>query len=267
MNIDLDLMRKDALAIVQKDIFVVNTHLSWAQFYDSVTALCNQFLIAAAASLLVDRKSDMFFLNCCRSAENWRRLMLIAQRDYQQDMTLHVQRPLLAGLVAQDMALMRNILAVLPAECQTGKEYPVPFHTLWLFYLLSESKMHATPTIESHLMQLQSHEKQPDDSELFKALLQRDGRNEADFWGLFADKVHQREAYVERKVNNITTSITEFASERYIWFEGLVWLRLAALAGYTRTDGSDFPYCPSEALLTMSTPYPNDWIIMARTAL
>ena len=79
------------------------------------------------------------------------------------------------------------------------------------------------------------------------------------FYAAFADMAEEQELYTERLAAAFTTDWRTFVAERYIWLEGLAWLRLAAARGWTRPR--EFPYCSSLVLDVQPPVYQPDWIL------
>ncbi len=69
---NLSLLQDDAIFDIERSIGAIAINMSWDTFKQTSRDLCDNFLIVSAASLLADFKLDMFFLNLCRAAENWR---------------------------------------------------------------------------------------------------------------------------------------------------------------------------------------------------
>lgn len=84
------------------------------------------------------------------------------------------------------------------------------------------------------------------------------GLTEDDFWGFFIDALYIHEQWVERKNNSVATSIPGFLAHRYIWFEGLAWLRLARINGFT-VPSAGILYCPDEVLEPFESAFQEDW--------
>lgn len=82
---DLSLMRDDASKRVQSTIFTLALTKDWTELRVDVEELCNDFLILASASLFADYKPEMFYLNLCRCAENWRRYANLIRSEYQHE--------------------------------------------------------------------------------------------------------------------------------------------------------------------------------------
>ncbi len=81
----LSLLKEDAVFDIEYWIDSIHTQMPWLAFEDASRTLCDNFLTLAASSLLANLKRDMFFLNLCRSAENWRRHLVVNHQHYPDD--------------------------------------------------------------------------------------------------------------------------------------------------------------------------------------
>lgn len=260
---NLSLLQEDAVFDIERTIDNISTDLPWPTFQKKARGLCDNFLILAAASLLADFKLDLFFLNLCRSAENWRRFLIISEKDYEDGVAcLHYNTPLLAAVIANDKSLLGNIKAMLPKQWQPGEEYEDQFHISWIFLLLSLNNCQFDDEVKAHLNALETCESEQSYFELFQSLLGINTKTEQDFWGDFENLLYKYEEDTEAKALKSSTPIQRFAAKRFLYFEGLAALRLADIKGYTRSS-SHYLYCPSDALSTMPVSYPNDWVILS----
>lgn len=108
---------------------------------------------------------------------------------------------------------------------------------------------------------LQNSEQNSMNSDLFKALLGLNELTESDFWSNFETALYAHEMATEERAQSLTTKST-FVTNRFIWYEGLVWLTLAKRRGFTQPS-SAYKYCPAEALQKSPKVYDMyDWILI-----
>lgn len=233
----------------------------WSDFSLRSRRVSDYFLTLGAASLLADMKPALFFMNLCRSAENWRRFMLSSQEHFKQRPSLMFNTPMYAAIVAQDKTLIKGICDVLPEQWKEGEEYQDQFHATWLPALLLLNDCQLDDQIEAHLTALEESEEEPLRSDLYKALLNLDDLDESDFWNQFNSALYAHEETIEKRVSSASTDIQRFIAHRFIWFEGLVFLRLALINGFVLPSKS-IMFCPDEALAAMPEPYRDDWLLI-----
>src|SRR5690606_22016603 len=101
---------------------------------------------------------------------------------------------------------------------------------------------------------------------LFQALLCQDDVTQAEFWEQFESSLYQYDLEVGEKSQSSFTYVPQFAAQRYLWFEGLVWLRLAKQKNFVAL-ASIYKYCSEEALRPMPVSYSGDWIILSKRKL
>lgn len=261
--VDYDLKGMQAVSKYQLGITIDTVFLGddWVQFRSEARKICDHFLTLAAASLLADMKIPFFFQNLCRSAENWRHFLVSGHDHYHQQITLNYNAPLYAAIIADDTRIIQGIVDALPASFLKGEEYEDRFTTCKLHALLAMSRCALNDEIKSLLDVLVNAEKEPFNSILFKALLGLDDLGEVDFWEQFETALYAYEELVESKKVTVTVKISEFIAHRYIWFEGLAWLRLALGKGFTLPSNT-IAFCPDEALEKMPEPYQGEWILI-----
>jgi hypothetical protein len=119
--INLGLMRKDAIASIERIIFSVGQTDDWKKFHEDSKTLCNDFLILAASSLLCDVKPASFFLYLARCAENWRRFISYSQSNYAVQASLYYNEPFYAATICLDKQLLVKLLSVMPKDWQKGR--------------------------------------------------------------------------------------------------------------------------------------------------
>ena len=260
MKIDLDALRQDAIYDIQNNIQLVNTRLDWNEFSSQVIRMCNQFLIAGSASLYVDLKPEVAGLNFCRAGENWRRLYELAKKHYNNHLSLNNNAFLFAAMLVNDTGLVNRLEKSLDKQYHENIEYEDNFHLSWLLLLMTQGN----GEIDKVMRHLEGLERTSDDDlrvNLAKSLLKIDEFEEADFWAGFNELIARYELEVEKLAESLTTSITAFAGHRYIYFEALIWLKLAIKAGFS-SPVDQYRFCPEELMTCNFEPYQNDWVIL-----
>ena len=87
---------------------------------------------------------------------------------------------------------------------------------------------------------------------------------EDDFWRVFDQLLSAHQEWVQKKIDQRSYSIEAFLPHSKLWFEGMAWLKLAQVKGFTLPNRG-LAMCPKEALLSMPEPYENDWVIVSDT--
>jgi hypothetical protein len=258
---DLKGMQGSSMYQLGNTIGTVNLQGDWMQFRSEVREICDHFLTLAAASLLADKKVNFFFLNLCRCAENWRHFLVSSRDHFGRHVPLTYNAPLYAAIIADDKTILQGLVEALPGHWLKGEEYEDDYLVCKLHALLAANHCQLNNEIINHLDTLAEVAEEPINSILFKALLGIDKLQEEDFWSQFEAALYAHEKFIERKMNTVTTNIKQFIAHRYIWFEGLAWLRLAQAKGFTLPSKS-IMFCPYEALETMPEAYAGDWILV-----
>ena len=237
----------------------ITLDLSWAEFNSQCRGVCDHFLTLAAASLLADFKPDFFFQNSLRSAENWRRFLLCAQSHYQERPSLMYCEPLYAAINANDLTLVQKIKEALPTTWSETVEYQHRFLIPDIFSDVALSDFQTVSVeLNTKLEQLYECEPEPIRAKLFSALLGLDDLTEDDFWDQFETALYAHEEQIQNKISAVSTKISEFIAHRFIWFEGLAWLRLAQHKRFSRPS-EHMLFCPDEALKPNAQTYSGDW--------
>lgn len=257
-NYDLKSYQESATFQLQKIRSEDFGELDWKTVSRKGRQICDYFLALSASCLLVDLKPHLFFTNACRAAENWRRWALLGRKKFQQEVPLLYHLPVLAALVADDTPLIKRVHEAMPRVHNKGEEYEQDFITIRLFYALTLHGFDATPEVLSQLDTLEGVDSEPNRTIMFKALLGEDELVESDFWSAFENALIVHEEMVAERVASATTSISQFIAARFIWFEGLVWLKLAKKRSFIQPSASIL-YCPDEALIEAPSRYNGDW--------
>lgn len=258
---DLKGMQASSLYQLEQAIGSIPLAGEWDVFRDKTRKICDHFLTLAAASLLADMKVQFFFQNLCRSAENWRRFLVSSRDFFSQQPTLNYNLPLYAAIIANDITLLKGLSDALPKQYLPGEEYEDKFIICKLHITLALNNCAMDDEVESLLVQLSQAEVDPNILQQFKSLLALEDLNEADFWLSFDDAIYAHEANIETAMNLPTTQISQFIAQRFIWFQGLAWLRLAMMRGY-QIPSRAILYCPDEALESMEESYVGDWSLV-----
>ncbi|WNO08085.1 hypothetical protein [Teredinibacter sp. KSP-S5-2] len=257
---DYDLKGMKSHSMYRLDAYIgrMSTSMKWIDFKDESRKICDYFLTLSAANLLVDMKIDFYYHNLCRSAENWRRYLLTSRDHYKKQAPLTYISPLYAAVAAGEVSLVKGISDLIPDAHVEGEEYPDKFLIAKVLALVASNGVELTDQITSLLKQMEEVEDEPLSSNLFKALLGVDELKEEDFWDAFEAAHYAHDEMNEEKITNVTVKISEFIAHRFIWFEGIAWLKLAKMKGFT-LPSNGFKYCPDEALGKMKKPYMGDW--------
>ncbi|NMO15319.1 hypothetical protein HPC49_20445 [Pyxidicoccus fallax] len=257
MEIDFTLLRENAGAAVPVLISHIDPDTKRDRLVEEVRELCRCFVNIAAATLLLEGRSQPFFLNLCRTAENWRRLLVhLEQRQQPPPPASWGLTPLAGAMAANHWGLASQVAERLTADWRKDEgEYAVEF--AWastLAGLVLHTTRGEAPT--ARIEQLARVSKETCWPTLARALLDGDT---AMFLSAFADAHALHEARTEKLARGFTQREDRFAAHRYLWFEGLALLRLA------RKRGLDLPherhrYCPPLAQVPMTEPYQGDWV-------
>jgi hypothetical protein len=259
---DLKTLQENAIYEVENELMgKISLNNDWPDFRHASRQVCDNFMTLATASLLANMKPTLFFQNLRRSAENWRRYLISSRDHYNTPSPLHYNAPLYAAILTEDRTLLNELKQTMPTQWQKGEEYEDKFHVSWLHLLLSINGCQLDKNIEQHLLGLENCAPDNDQVELFKTLLGLEELLEEDFWSQFEHCLYAYEEMVEKRVSAMTTSVTQFAPHRFIWFEGLTWIRLAAKKGF-KLPTSHYLFCPDEALEKTTENYLNDWLIV-----
>ncbi|MBZ4420561.1 immunity 49 family protein [Myxococcus sp. RHSTA-1-4] len=258
MEIDYTLLREDAGAAVRALIAHIGRGDGDREALLSNTReLCGSFVTIAAATLLLEGRTQPFFMNLCRSAENWRRLLIhLEQRGLTPAPASWGLTPLAGAVVACHWELAAEVAARLTALRQEGEEYAVEF--AWV---------HA-------LGALVLHDVRGQDPAPWLELLERDAREEcwpALAWALvradssaftaaFDTAISEHTTRTEKLARAFTTRVDRFAAHRHLWFEGLALLRMARRRGLAVPNGG-YRYCPPLALAPVTELYQGDWVL------
>ncbi|MCY1042219.1 hypothetical protein OV208_12920 [Corallococcus sp. bb12-1] len=219
--------------------------------------LCLHFHVVAVATLLVDGNPQGFFVNLCRAAENWRRLMVHLRREAIPIPASRSTVPLLGAAVSGHWELARQVAELAETrwcpegEYRTEHAWAQVVHTL----IAPGTKNALLPRIEE--LEAAEGETNSGLAACARALMDVDGESFTEAFR-HAGQVHGED--VERRAKLFTTPVTRFAPRRAIWLEGLALLRLAERLGIAPHE-EHFRYCPPLARLPMTETYRSDWVV------
>lgn len=225
-----------------------------------VQELCLHFHIIAVATLLVDGKPQGFFLNLCRAAENWRRLLSHLRREGAPLPASKHHAPLLGALAAGHWTLARQVAELSEIRWLPEEEYRTEYTWSQALQALATSEAAGqgsalVPHVEA--LEVLGGEDMEDRALMVRAMVES---NEPEFAKAFAHAALVRQEVIEKRAKLFTTPVTKFAPQRYLWLEGLALLRLAERAGFPMNE-EHYLYCPPLARLPMTESYRGDWVI------
>ena len=262
MDIDLIGFKEDAIRNIENNLFLISSNLDWDTFYRKTSKLCDNFLIIATANIMIDSTPSNFLHNLCRVGENWRRLLYFANTHYEQRISFFKDYPLHAAVIVQQKNLITNLIKELPTQWEQGEEPQDRYYANHLLLALSNSRVIINNEIETLLLNLEACEKTGLRTKLIKALLLMEASTEDDFWKAFDQLLTAHQEWVQKKIDQRSYSIEAFLPHSILWFEGMAWLKLAQVKGFTLPN-RELAMCPKEALLSMPEPYENDWVILS----
>lgn len=257
MEIDFAALRENAGDTVRGLIAHIDPEGDRDTLVEHVRELCRGFVNIAAATLLLEGRSQPFFLNLCRAAENWRRLLVHLERRALRPPPASWGITPLAGVIAAGhWSLAAKLAESLPAERQTlDEEYAVEFAwTSTLGALVLHSERGVDP--DAQLDNLTRASREDCWPALARALVEA---SSPAFVSAFTDALAVHEARTEAQARRFTTREDHFAAHRYLWFEGLALLRLARKRGLDIPDVR-YRYCPPLAQVPMKESYQGDWV-------
>ncbi len=256
---NLKALREDSGRAVRRLLEGIEPSFEASVLVRDVQDLCLHFHIIAVATLLVDGKPQGFFLNLCRAAENWRRLLAHLRREGAPLPASKHHAPLLGALAAGHWTLARQVAELSETRWLPGEEYRTEHVWSQVLQSLVVSGVGEgsalSPLLEA--MDALGGEDMEDRALLVRALVES---NESEFAKAFAHAALVRQEVIEKRAKLFTTPVTKFAPHRYLWLEGLALLRLAERAGFPMNE-EHYLYCPPLARLPMTESYRGDWVI------
>lgn len=251
-------LRADAADLLGEIMDVFRTDGTREELLEAGETIVSGFHLVGAATLLVDGNSQGFFLNLCRMAENWRRLIrLLRSRGLEPPSARHTTA-LLGALAAGDFDLA-DALAAESATPRQADDYEDEH--LWATILQGLARLTPPPpgSLEPLIQKLEAvgSEEYPPRCEMARALLAPDAKA---FREAFEAARLGYEIATEEKAKDFTTPVTPFAPHRFLWLEGLALLRLAERRGVVPAS-AQYTYCPPLARVPMTARYQGDWTI------
>ncbi|RYZ40943.1 MAG: hypothetical protein EOO71_14040 [Myxococcaceae bacterium] len=258
MEFDLALLREDAGAAVRSLIEHIGPGDGERDaLVDNTRELCGSFVTIAAATLLLEGRSQPFFLNLCRSAENWRRLLVhLESRGLTPPPAFWGLTPLAGAVVACHWKLAAELATHLSPRLQKETEYAVEFawaHALGALVLHGVRGEDPAPCIET----LERASREDCWPALAWALVRGDAPA---FEAAFETALSVHTVRTEKLARSFTVRVDRFAAHRFLWFDGLALLRLARRQGLAVVDRGH-RYCPPLALAPVTERYPGDWVL------
>jgi hypothetical protein len=257
MDIDFARLRENAGAAAPVLISHIDPDGDRERLMDEVRELCRCFVNIATATLLLEGRAQPFFLNLCRAAENWRRLLVhLERRGLPPPPASWGLFPLAGVVAAGDWELATSVAERMATSWQRDSgEYAAEF--AWAS-ALSGLVLHATRGEDPapRLQELTRAAKEDCWPALAQALV--DGDTSA-FLFAFSAALASHEAHTEKRASGFTWREDHFGAHRYLWFEGLALLQLARRRGLDMPD-ERYRYCPPLAQVPMTEPYQGDWV-------
>ncbi|MFP2960101.1 hypothetical protein ACLEPN_20305 [Myxococcus sp. 1LA] len=254
---NLSALREDSGRAIVQLMRQVEPAASRERLVRTVDELCLHFHVVAVATLLVDGNPQGFFLNLCRAAENWRRLLTHCRLKQWALPASRYMEPLLGAVAAGHWSLARQVAELSEARWLPDEEYRSEHARAQLFQaLVSPGTRDAVlPRVEA--LESLELETESDRAACARALLDGDP---AAFSEAFRHAVLVHGEDIEKRAKLFTTPVTRFAPKRAIWLEGLALLRLSERADIASFD-EHFQYCPPLARTPMTSRYAGDWVV------
>jgi hypothetical protein len=254
---DLRALRRDAIAAIELYFNRFEGAPDPATLVKDVERLCLHFHVIAAAGLLVDADPEKLFVNLCRSAENWRRLLGHCGRQGWPRPPASRMAPLF-GAVAAGAWPMAVAIAASAEPARSEDEYEDEHRYALLFQELAAAGRPDPGLLARRIADLEAVDEGSHASRI--ALARALGAGDAAaFSEAFAGAHSAHERETERRARAFGTPHTAFAPYRYLWLEGLAWLRLGERAGLT-VEG-EIRYCPPLARGVMRGHYAGEWAL------
>lgn len=255
MEIDFALLRQNAGDAIPVLIEQIAPDDDRDHLVENVRELCRCFVNIAASTLLLEGRSQPYFLNLCRAAENWRRLLVhLKLRNHSPPPASWGLTPLAGVIAAGDQELAARLSEHLTSLWQPDEEYASEF--AWTSTLgalaLQARGVEPGPSIEY----LAEVSREPCWPALAQALVRVDARA---FIAAFDEALALHEARTEERARGFTAREEHFGAHRYLWFEGLALLRLSRQRGLALPEAR-YRYCPPLAQVPMTERYQGDWV-------
>lgn len=254
----LDALRKDAVDRVPELIDKIESGAGDEELERDVRDLCDDFIVMAVASLLIDGKADVFFLNLCRCGENWRRYLQYLTRVNSIEAPLESINPLTAAIVAGRWDLAKGIANLWRSAAKAEMDYEdeYVFKKLTLECVISDYEI--SPEISRLLDKLESLDQGEFAARIavIRALIDGD---ELTFQDTFEEAVLDYDMKIGAQANMLTVDPRKLAPRRFVWLEGLSYLRVAEAKGLL--NDNQYAFCPPLARTAMTDSYDGDWAV------
>jgi len=255
--IDFASLREDSAEAVSSLLEGLDPRIGREAFLQEVEALCLHFHILAVSTLLLDGDAQHFFLNLCRAAENWRRMLMHARAQGWPHPPATRNMPLLGAAAAGQWTLASEVAALSTCPWREGEEYEDDHCWALVLQELVQARQENPARIEALLVRMEALGGDAAESRLGMARGLLTGNQHA-FLDAFTRALQERGEWLESRAHSFTTPVTKFAPHRYLWLEGLALLRLGERAGFKELGGYH-RYCPPLARLPMRVAYTGDW--------
>lgn len=258
MRIYLQDLREDAGLALDESFERFDSSQPSAHIAEEVRGICANLQMIAVATLLLEADAQVFFLNLCRAAENWRRLVVFLRTRSESLPRTTFNAPLLGAMVANHWELAQALACTSGTAWQEDEEYEDDFTWALLLqeWLVSSGEGPRLKTLEARVEEI------GDDfcKERLSVLRRLRARDAESFLSAFERARGLHQETTERMATLSTIPVAEFAPHRYVWLEGLALLRLAERAGL-QVRGP-FLYCPPLARLPCNFKYQADeWVV------
>ena len=250
-------LREDSGRAIRQLMHRVEPTASRDVLVRTLDELCLHFHVVAVATLLVDGNPQGFFLNLCRAAENWRRLLAHCRLQQWALPASRYMEPLLGAVAAGHWTLAGQVAELSETRWLPDEEYRSEHARAQLYLALVSPGTKDVVAQRVEALEALALETESDRAACARALL--DGDAEA-FSEAFQHAVLVHGEDIEKRAKLFTTPVTRFAPRRAIWLEGLALLRLSERAGIA-SHAEHFRYCPPLARTPMTSHYGGDWAV------
>jgi len=228
----------------------------------TIIELCLNFQIIAVAALLEDADSIKFNRNLCRICSNWvKYLKYCVGRNLIPKKPSYIV-PIFSYILSGNKEFAIEMVGLAKKLPKSDFEYEDEFQFKQLVSFLSEFAMFENLDCKSKILECKNsldkigNDRATFQSQLAGAIIEK---NEDDFIAIFRNYSEYHEFENENQSKNLATPFTIYSPNRYIWFEGLSWLKLAEISQFF--VGQQFLYCPFLARKSIDYTYDNDWIL------
>lgn len=251
-------LRVNAIDVVESIFQQFDPVIGYKELLKLVEELCLRFHIIAVAGLLEDGDPQKFFLNLCRAAENWRRFLIHCQKEKWPLPPASKIEPLFGAVVAGSRHIADGIVYNSNSEWIPGEEYEDEFLYAMLVNAFYSTDDLIVENIEKRIDALQDLGVDGYSSRIGVARALRAG-DKCRFDEAFTEMLAAHEEITEKRANSVSTPYSKFAPYRYVWLEGLAWLKLAERVGVSVSG--QYRYCPVLARTPMVETYSFDWAL------